>query len=55
MVFEGARLWLSWHYLATLEHNSCIAKYEVYGACNVTVTVELAVGMGIEGILEAIK
>ena len=41
--------------VAVLEDYRGISKYEVDGAGYVTVAVELAVGMGIEGVLEGVK
>ncbi|KAF7824807.1 putative pectinesterase/pectinesterase inhibitor 24 [Senna tora] len=43
--------WFSGIDVAALEDYSCIAKYEVYCAIDVTFSVELPQGMGIEGVL----
>ena len=39
--------------VAILDDHRGIAEYEVYGSIYVTVAVELAEGMGVEGILVA--
>lgn len=41
--------------VAALVDNSSIAEDEVDGAGDITFTVELAVGMGVEGVLEGIE
>ena len=41
--------------VTALEHNRCIAEDEVYGACDVAFTVELAVGVGVESVLVGVK
>lgn len=46
---------LPWLDVAVLEDHSSIAKYEVYGTCNVAFFVELAIGVGVKGVLESIK
>lgn len=41
--------------VAVLEDHSSIAEDEVYGACDIALTVELAVGVGIESVLEGVE
>jgi len=43
--------WLPDYHLAVLEHCGCVAKNEVDGAGDGAISIELAVGVGIEGVL----
>ena len=49
-----AREALSGHDLAVLEHHGPVSEDEVHGACDVALAVELALGVGVEGVLVAV-